>query len=163
MEKEILLLGDPALYEVSQPVTREELPQMQRLQEDLRDTLLAFRRRHGRGRAIAAPQIGVGKRVIYRHLDTPLLLINPVLSFPEKEQMELWDDCMSFPGLYVRVKRYRQCVVTYRDAQWRECRLELAGDMAELIQHEYDHLDGILATMRALDDCSLAMCPAEQK
>lgn len=157
MEKEILLLGHPALYEASRPVVQGELPQMEQLQEDLRDTLLAFRRRYGRGRAIAAPQIGVGKRVIYRYLDTPLLLINPVLHFPEEEQMELWDDCMSFPGLYVRVKRYRRCIVCYRDAQWRQCSLELDGDMAELIQHEYDHLDGILATMRALDNRSLSM------
>lgn len=159
MEKEILLLGNPALYEVSREVAPEELPQMTQLREDLRDTLLAFRRRYGRGRAIAAPQIGVKKRVIYRHLDTPVLLINPVLLFPEEDDMELWDDCMSFPGLYVRVKRRRRCTVLYRDEQWKECRMELEGAMAELIQHEYDHLDGILATMRALDDHSLAMRP----
>ena len=73
MEKSILLLGNPELYQVCGEVTREELPWMEEVKEDLKDTLLAFRKRYGVGRAIAAPQIGVKKRVIYRHLDTPVL------------------------------------------------------------------------------------------
>ena len=77
MEKSILLLGNPELYQVCGEVTREELPWMEEVKEDLKDTLLAFRKRYGVGRAIAAPQIGVKKRVIYRHLDTPVLFINP--------------------------------------------------------------------------------------
>ena len=102
-------------------------------------------------------QIGVKKRVIYRHLDTPVLFINPRLEFPDEEEMDVMDDCMSFPDLLVRVRRHKRCVIHYRDGQWKECSLALEGDMAELIQHEYDHLDGILATMRAIDDRAFVM------
>lgn len=159
MEKTILLLGDPALYEVSEEVKEEELDQIEQIKEDLRDTLLAFRRRYGVGRAIAAPQIGVKKRVIYRHLDTPVLFINPRLVFPDQEMIDVLDDCMSFPDLLVRVKRYRHCVIHYKDQQWRDCVMELDGDMSELLQHEYDHLDGITATLRAVDHRALVMKP----
>lgn len=157
MEKKILLLGNPDLYEVCDEVTKEELPRMAEVKEDLRDTLLAFRRRYGVGRAIAAPQIGVKKRVIYRHLDTPVLFINPWLEFPDDEEMEVMDDCMSFPDLLVRVRRHKRCVIHYRDEQWKECAMAFEGDMSELIQHEYDHLDGILATMRAVDEKAFVM------
>lgn len=157
MEKTILLLGNPELYERCSEVTEEELPKMELVKTDLKDTLLAFRRLYGVGRAIAAPQIGVKKRVIYRHLDTPVLFINPWLEFPDEEEMEVLDDCMSFPGLMVRVMRHKRCVIHYRNEQWEECAMELEGDMAELIQHEYDHLDGVLATMRAIDNRSLVM------
>lgn len=157
MEKTILLLGNPDLYEVCSEVKEEELPQMEEVKEDLRDTLLAFRRRYGVGRAIAAPQIGVKKRVIYRHLDTPVLFINPWLEFADEEEMEVMDDCMSFPDLLVRVKRHKRCVIHYRDEQWKECVMAFEGDMSELIQHEYDHLDGILATMRAVDEKAFVM------
>lgn len=157
MEKQIVLLGNPDLYEVCDEVTKEELPWMETVKTDLRDTLLAFRARYGVGRAIAAPQIGVKKRVIYRHLDTPVLFMNPRLEFPDEEEMEVMDDCMSFPGLLVRVKRHKRCVIHYRDEKWNECRMELEGDMSELIQHEYDHLDGILATMRAIDNRAFVM------
>lgn len=157
MEKTILLLGNPDLYEVCSEVKEEELPQMAEVKEDLRDTLLAFRRRYGVGRAIAAPQIGVKKRVIYRHLDTPVLFINPWLEFPDDEVMEVMDDCMSFPDLLVRVRRHKRCVIHYRDEQWKECVMAFEGDMSELIQHEYDHLDGILATMKAVDEKAFVM------
>lgn len=154
MEKKILLLGNPELYEVSQACTRDELPQLMLVRDDLRDTLLAFRRRYGVGRAIAAPQIGVKKRVIYRHLDTPVLFINPRLEYPDDEMMEVLDDCMSFPGLLVKVMRHTRCVICYKDEHWNDRKLEVSGDMSELLQHEYDHLDGVLATMRAVDSKS---------
>ena len=155
VERTILLLGNPELYEVSREVKIEELHQMEQVREDLKDTLLAFRARYGVGRAIAAPQIGVKKRVIYRHLDTPVLFINPRLAFPEQEMIDVLDDCMSFPDLLVRVKRYKRCIIYYKDLEWNDCSMELEGDMSELIQHEYDHLDGILATLRAVDETPL--------
>lgn len=155
MIREILLLGDPALYAVSEPVAQKELPAMAAVCRDLHDTLMEYRRVHGAGRAIAAPQIGVKKRLLYLCIDEPTAFLNPVLTFPDGERMPVLDDCMSFPGLLVKVHRYRRCVVTYRDLQWRACRMELEGDLSELLQHEYDHLDGILATMRADDDKSL--------
>ena len=94
MEKKILLLGDPQLYEVSEEALESELTEILKLKIDLRDTLVAFRQKYGVGRAIAAPQIGVHKRVLYRHLDTPVLFINPVLEFPDDELYEVLDDCM---------------------------------------------------------------------
>ena len=147
VERTILLLGNPELYEASQEVKIEELHQMEQVREDLKDTLLA------------APQIGVKKRVIYRHLDTPVLFINPRLAFPEQEMIDVLDDCMSFPDLLVRVKRYKRCIIYYKDLEWNDCSMELKGDMSELIQHEYDHLDGILATLRAVDERALVMKP----
>ena len=159
VERTILLLGNPELYEVSGEVKIEELQQMEQVREDLKDTLLAFRARYGVGRAIAAPQIGVKKRVIYRHLDTPVLFINPCLSFPEQDMIDVLDDCMSFPDLLVRVKRHKRCIIYYKDLDWNDCSMDLEGDMSELIQHEYDHLDGILATLRAVDERALVMKP----
>ena len=68
--------------------------------------------------------------------------------------MTVMDDCMSFPGLLVKVERYRECHISYYDMNWKRQNMHLTGDLAELIQHEYDHLDGILATMRAIDEKS---------
>lgn len=157
MVREILLLGDHRLYEASEPVRREELPALAEVVHDLHDTMADFRARYGAGRAIAAPQIGVRKRLIYMNVDGPAVFINPVLSFPDDETMEVLDDCMSFPGLYVRLMRQRRCVVRYRDMDWAARESVFEDDLSELFQHEYDHLDGILATMRAIDDRSFVM------
>lgn len=154
MERTILLLGDPALYEVSEPVTEEELPQLRGVVEDLHDTLMAFRRKYHAGRAIAAPQIGVRKRLLYMCIDHPVVFLNPVLEPLGTETMEVMDDCMSFPGLLVKVRRARRCRIRYRDMDWNQQEMVLEGDLSELLQHEYDHLDGILATMRAMDSRS---------
>lgn len=88
-------------------------------------------------------------------IDKPVVFINPSLSFPDNEKMEVVDDCMSFPGLLVNVDRYKRCIVRYKDENWNDCEMHLEGDLAELLQHEYDHLDGILAVMRAKDEKSL--------
>lgn len=152
---DILLLGEPALYEVSAPVEPGE--DVAELIENLHDTLMEYRRVHGAGRAIAAPQIGVKKRLIYLYMDKPYVLINPSLSFPDKETYRLLDDCMSFPGLVVEVERYRRGELTYFDMEWKPRKLHLEGDWSELVQHEYDHLDGILATMRAVDSRAFYM------
>ena len=81
----------------------------------------------------------------------------PDSKFIGDEQMELLDDCMSFPNLLVRVRRYRHCILRYLDENWVEQKMRMDDDMSELIQHEYDHLDGILATMRAIDNKSFGM------
>lgn len=154
MERTILLLGNPALYEVSEPVTEEELPQLRGVVEDLHDTLMAFRRKYHAGRAIAAPQIGVRKRLLYMCIDHPVVFLNPVLEPLGTETMEVMDDCMSFPGLLVKVQRARRCRIRYRDMDRNQQEMVLEGDLSELLQHEYDHLDGILATMRAMDSRS---------
>ena len=157
MEREILLLGDPKLYEVCEDVKQEELEDLRPVFEDMFDTILGIRRDYGFGRAIAAPQIGVQKRLICMLTDKPYVIINPTLEFVSDEMMELMDDCMSFPKLLVRVRRFRHCILRYLDEHWLPQEKRMDDDMAELIQHEYDHLDGILATMRAIDNKSFVM------
>ena len=157
MIREILKLGDPQLYEVSEPVAAADRPFVGGWVEDLHDTLMEYRRVYGAGRAVAAPQIGIRKRLLYMYLDKPYVFINPTMVFPDEEMYELLDDCMSFPGLMVKVRRYRRAVIHYEDLQGERQEMALEGDLSELLQHEYDHLDGILATMRAVDDRSLIM------
>ena len=157
MEREILLLGDPRLYEVCEAVKQEELEELRPVFTDLFDCIKAIRRDYGFGRAIAAPQIGVMKRVICMLTDRPYVIINPELEFVGDEMMELMDDCMSFPKLLVRVRRYRHCILRYTDENWEKQEKRMDDDMAELLQHEYDHLDGITATMRAIDNKSFVM------
>ncbi len=163
MEREILLLGDPRLYEIAEEVKREELEGLRPAFEDLFDCIRGVRRDYGFGRAIAAPQIGLQKRVICILTDKPYVILNPTLDFIGQEQMELMDDCMSFPNLLVRVRRRRHCILRYRDENWNLQEMRMDDDMAELIQHEYDHLDGILATMRAVDDKAFIMRKQEDR
>ena len=157
MEREILLLGNPKLYEVSEIVKREELEDLRPVFDDMFDCIRGIRRDYGFGRAIAAPLIGVQKRLICMLTDKPYVIINPTLEFVGDEMMELMDDCMSFPKLLVRVRRYRHCILRYLDENWVLNEKQMDDDMSELIQHEYDHLDGILATMRAIDNKSFVM------
>ena len=157
MVREILKLGDPALYEKSTKITEADLVLLSGWVCDLHDTLLDYRKTYGAGRAIAAPQIGIRKRLIYMLTDREYVFINPVITFPDKETYEVMDDCMSFPGLCVRVKRHRRIAISYLDGNMQPQQMRLEGDCSELLQHEYDHLDGILATMRATDDKAFYM------
>jgi len=155
--REILLLGNPTLYETSEPITKDELPAVARVIADLHDTLFAFRNNYGAGRAIAAPQIGVMKRLLYLHIDRPVVFINPELVGKSNIFIEIWDDCMCFPDLLVRVRRHKACRIRYHDLDWNEHEMTLEDDLSELLQHEYDHLDGILAVSRAIDARSFAL------
>lgn len=154
MLKEILLLGNDSLYKKSLPVEKEELDLIKETVLDLHDTLIDFRKKYNAGRAIAAPQIGVFKRLIYMYIHKPIVFINPILKFDNEEIMEVMDDCMSFPNLLVKVNRYKECTVIYKDIDFIDRTIKFEGDLSELIQHEYDHLDGILATMRAINNKS---------
>jgi len=155
--RDILLLGNPRLYEVSLPVAPEELAGLTGIVEDLYDTLIDFRTRYGTGRAIAAPQIGVAKRLVYMNIDEPVVFVNPVIDVKSAKTFELWDDCMSFPGLLVKVRRHCNCRVVYRDLDWNERSLLLSDSLAELLQHECDHLNGVLAVARAVDSRAFAL------
>lgn len=154
MIKDILTLGNPQLYVTCTEYRKENIPEIESVVADLHDTIMEYKRVHGAGRAIAAPQIGVQKRLLYMYIDQPVVFINPVLNFPTEEKMVVMDDCMSFPGLLVKVHRYKECIIEYYDMDWHKQELHLTGDLSELIQHEYDHLDGILSTMRAMDSKS---------
>lgn len=149
--REILKLGNKRLYEVSKEVKSEELDTVKQIVQDLHDTMMDFRKTYGVGRAIAAPQIGAMVRVLYMNIDKPVTFINPELVDKSEEMMELWDDCMCFPNLMVWVKRHKTLKIRYRDLNWEQQEMKLEGDLSELLQHEYDHLDGVLAVMRAVD------------
>ncbi|MFC1961158.1 peptide deformylase [Chloroflexota bacterium] len=160
--KDILQLGHPDLYKVSQPVTPDDLSTVAAVVTDLHDTMMDFRRRYNAGRAIAAPQISVPLRLIYMHaaqgpFDEPTVFINPRLEQKSAAMMTVWDDCMSFPDLFVKMERHQSCRIAYRDMNWAEQFMDLEGDLSELLQHEYDHLDGILAVARALDGQSFCL------
>jgi len=155
--RDILLLGNPRLYTVCRPVKRNERGRLARLVPDLHDTLMDFRGRYGAGRAIAAPQIGVPWRLIYLNIREPVVFVNPVLDRMSKERIEVWDDCMCFPDLLVKMKRHRRCRIRYLDRDWAEREMWLDGDLSELLQHECDHLDGVLAVSRAMDGKSFAL------
>jgi peptide deformylase len=151
---DLLVLGDPRLYEICQEVTKEELPLVKEWVTDLHNVMQEIREKYNFGRAIAAPQLGIMKRVIYMNIDKPVVFINPVLENLSEEQFELWDDCMSFPRLLVKVKRHKSLTIRYLDENWQEQIWDMQNDLSELLQHEYDHLDGILCTMRAIDNKS---------
>ena len=151
---DILLLGDPKLYEISVPVRQEELPEVKAWVRDLHEVMAAIRTEYGFGRAIAAPQLGIMKRLIYLNIDKPTVIINPEFTFLSDEKFEVWDDCMSLPMLFVKVLRHKKATLKFLDENWTEQTWELEDDLAELLQHEYDHLDGVLCTMRAIDEKS---------
>ena len=149
---DLLLLGDPRLYQVCDPVLPSEQPLVKGWVADMHDVMQHIRDRYHFGRAIAAPQLGIMKRLIYMNIDHPAVFINPVLSNLSEEKFELWDDCMSFPNLLVRVMRHKQISIDYLDEHWQPRHWHMEDDLAELLQHEYDHLEGILCTMRAVDE-----------
>jgi peptide deformylase len=149
----VLQLGEPGLRRVSAPVDDVEAPAFRAEAARLRATLAEFRRTHGFGRAISAPQIGVARRLVAVDLgDGPGLVVNPEIVWASEERFTMWDDCMSFPGLLVRLARHASVTVRFRDERGDERVWErLDRPTAELLQHEIDHLDGVLAVDRAID------------
>lgn len=157
MHSKVLLLGDPRLREKSKPVENisdeDFIPEMELLKQALEE----FREEKGFGRAIAAPQMGISKRFIALNLGAgPFVIINPEITWKSDETFTIWDDCMSFPDLLVKVKRHTLIQVKYRN--------EFGGELiwnnldratSELLQHEIDHLDGILAVDHAIDKESI--------
>jgi peptide deformylase len=155
--KNIILLGNPELYQVSQPIRKHEVNRLSEVVKDLHDTLMDFRKRYGAGRAIAAPQIGVKRRLVYMVIDRPTVFINPVLDQRSREMIDVWDDCMCFPDLLVKVRRHKRCRIRWLNIDWKEEKMMLEGSLSELLQHECDHLEGILAVSRAIDEKSFAL------
>jgi peptide deformylase len=148
--RRILQLGDPLLRTVSAPVgtPSEATP----ILEDLRATLHHFRRTHGFGRGISAVQIGEPYRLVYVEFENQAFCLrNPVYEFQSEAKFRLWDDCFSFPGLLVYIERSQSVRVRYEDESGKARLLEATGALSELLQHEIDHLDGILAIDRAID------------
>jgi peptide deformylase len=157
--KKILRLGDPELWKSCKAVKTSNLMETRQIIRDLEDTLADFKERFGFGRGIAAPQIGVLKRIIF--IDFPKekisrLIINPQIVWQSKEKIPLWDDCFSFPDLLVKVERAWEIKVEFLSIDGENCFVAAKGELSELLQHEIDHLDGILAIQRAINGKSFA-------
>ena len=151
---DLLLLGDQRLYQVCEPIDKSELHLLKGWVADLDNVMKEIRAKYNFGRAIAAPQLGIMKRLIYMNIDKPVIFINPEFTYMSDELFELWDDCMSFPNLLVKVKRHKKVTIKYLDENWLPQQWEMENGLSELLQHEYDHLEGILCTMRAINSKS---------
>lgn len=151
----ILQLGDPLLREKSLLAEDPTAPEMRDLVKDLADTLAHWRSSTGYGRGIAAPQIGQLQRVIFLKLPgvEPWPLINPEIVACSEEKVIVWDACLSFLSIFMQVERRREVTVRYQNLQGETLEFEAGDDrsLSELLQHEIDHLDGILAIDRVVD------------
>jgi len=157
MIREVLRMGDPRLLDRAKPVERFGTAELAALLGDMRDTMA-----HLNGAGLAAPQIGVGLRVVifgvqsnprYPHAEEvpDTVLINPALQPLDAEMEEDWEGCLSVPGMRGVVPRYRQLRYSGCDEQGRRFERSVAGFHARVVQHECDHLDGILYPMRIRD------------
>lgn len=158
--RDVLQLGNPQLRTPALPVENPASPQIGALIEDLRETLAYWRTTTTYGRGIAATQIGVAQRVAFLNVDHPWPLINPTIVEHSEETMVIWDACLSFLCIFFQVRRYQWIRVRYQDmaGNWQEILAE--GDLAELLQHEIDHLDSMLALDRIID--LKTMCVREE-
>ncbi len=145
----IRLLGDPVLRSRCEAISKPRSAAVRVIVDDLRETLRDWKSRFGSGRAIAAPQIGAPVRIVYVEMDKPWTLINPEIVEVGSDDVNVWDDCFSFPNLLVRVTRAHAIRVRYTNLKGESREVDLEGDRAELLQHEIDHLDGVLAVDRA--------------
>ncbi len=157
MIRDVLRMGDPRLLQVSRPVEAFGTPELLELLQDMRDTMA-----HLNGAGLAAPQIGVALRVVIfgvhanpRYPDAEevpdTVLVNPVVEPIGDEMEEGWEGCLSVPGLRGVVPRYRRLRYRGFDEEGRATDRTVEGFHARVVQHEFDHLDGILYPMRIRD------------
>jgi peptide deformylase len=155
--RDVLKMGDPRLLQVSAPVSAFGTPELETLLADMRDTMHELN-----GAGLAAPQIGVGLRVVIfgvaanpRYPDAEEVpyttLINPELTALGDEMEDGWEGCLSVPGLRGLVPRYRHLRYTGFDANGQPIDRTVSGFHARVVQHEVDHLDGILYPRRIRD------------
>lgn len=154
----ILKMGDPRLLRVAQPVTDFDSPELHRLVMDMVDTMAA-----ANGAGLAAPQIGVDLQVVVfgtgapnpRYPDAPpvprTVLINPVITPLGAEQADDWEGCLSVPGLRGVVPRWQRIRYQGFDLAGQPIDREAQGFHARVVQHECDHLQGVLYPMRVRD------------
>ena len=155
--REVLKMGDPRLLQVAEPVLQIGTAELQSLLGDMRDTM-----RDLNGAGLAAPQIGVGLRVVifgfehnprYPEVDSVpfTVLINPLLTPLSEHRDEDWEGCLSVPGMRGLVPRYRDLRYTGLDAAGMPIDRSVKDFHARVVQHEVDHLDGILYPRRIRD------------
>ena len=157
MIREVLRMGDARLLQRAAEVARFGTPELEALLADMRDTMA-----HLNGAGLAAPQIGVGLRVVIfgvkanpRYPDAEevpdTVLINPVLQTLSDEVEEDWEGCLSVPGMRGVVPRWHRLRYAGFDERGRRFERSVSGFHARVVQHECDHLDGILYPMRIRD------------
>ena len=157
MIREVLKMGDPRLLQPAQPLDRFDSPELHELLADMRDTMA-----HLNGAGLAAPQIGVGLQVVIfgveRNARYPqaeeipdTVLINPVLTPLSDELEEDWEGCLSVPGLRGMVPRHARLRYQGYDERGNPIDRSVSGFHARVVQHECDHLLGILYPMRIRD------------
>ena len=157
MIREVLRMGDPRLLRVSDPVRQFDSPELHALITDMRDTMA-----HLNGAGLAAPQIGVPLRVVIfgvqsnsRYPDAEevpdTVLINPVITPAGDEREDGWEGCLSVPGMRGVVPRWKRLHYSGRDEFGRPIERDAEDFHARVVQHECDHLDGILYPMRLRD------------
>lgn len=150
----VLKMGHPLLKQVARPVTEFGSRELAELVRDMNDTMRALN-----GAGLAAPQIGVSLRVVVfevrrnaRYPDAEevpyTVLVNPELSFPDADTEDGWEGCLSVPGLRGLVPRYRRLRYRGHAANGLPIDRTVEGFHARVVQHEVDHLDGILYPMR---------------
>ena len=146
----VRLLGDPVLRAQCAPVKNPKSAAVRLVADDLQETLRDLKARLGMGRGLAAPQIGAPLRLVYIELESPWFLVNPEIVDIGTADFHVWDDCFSVPQLLVRVQRAWEIRLRYQDLTGAEHELVARKDLAELLQHEIDHLDGVLTVDRAV-------------
>src|ERR1700686_2793535 len=151
----VLQLGNPLLRHKSVRVEDATAHEIRNLVQEPADTLAHWRSVTGYGRAIAAPQPGEFQRVIFLKLPRvePWPLINPEIIERSEEKIIVWDACLSFLSIFMQVERHRRVTVRYQSLDGETLQVEAGDDhnISELVQHEIDHLDGILAIDRVID------------
>ena len=157
-KKDVLMMGNPKLRKKSSNVTNftEELLE---IVLDLKDTLDYLQKEKNIGRALAAPQIGHLKKVVYYNSnDEELIMINPEIVRKSEEMLDVWDSCYSFDvAFFVNITRHKNITVKYQDEKGEEITKQFKDDLSELFQHEIDHLFGKLATDYLVDNNKIIM------
>ncbi|MBX9810909.1 MAG: peptide deformylase [Burkholderiales bacterium] len=153
----VLRMGDPRLLEPSKPVEKFDTPELHALLADMQDTMRSLD-----GAGLAAPQIGVGLQVVIFGIDhnprypdaetvPQTVLINPTLAAIDEELEEGWEGCLSVPGMRGLVPRYKNLRYRGFDQYGKAIDRTVSGFHARVVQHECDHLAGILYPMRIRD------------
>jgi peptide deformylase len=155
--KTVLKMGDPRLFEVAKPVASFDTPQLHELVQDMQHTMEMLN-----GAGLAAPQIGIGLQVVIfgvthnpRYPDAEevpyTVLINPKIAPLDQEMEEEWEGCLSVPGMRGLVPRYKRLRYQGYDQYGKTIDRSVSGFHARVVQHECDHLQGILYPMRIRD------------
>lgn len=160
----IAKMGNPVLGQVAAPVPDPTAPEIRRLAADMRETLEDIG-----ASGLAAPQVFESRRlVVYRVIASRIpkdsgleprpwtVMVNPIITPGSQAKTAVWERCLSIPGLHGKVPRYSHITISYHDLEGRSVTHEARSSWAALLQHECDHLDGIVYPMRMTDLAQLA-------